>query len=91
MLLKTRRLIEQNMNATDTVIPLPDLFTPNPYLSDEFNRNIIQSEIEGGVYLRDLPCGAVLRIETHDWICTMIYCVDGAALLVVIPCSVPLS
>jgi hypothetical protein len=69
------------MNATDTVIPLPDLFTPSPYLSDEINRNIIQSEIEGGVYLRDLPCGAVLRIETHDWICTMIYCDDGAALI----------
>jgi hypothetical protein len=69
------------MNATDTDILLPDLFTPSPYLSDEINRNIIQSEIEGGVYLRDLPCGAVLRIETHDWTCTMIYCDDGDALI----------
>ena len=69
------------MKAADTVVPLPDLFTPSPHLSDEINLSIIQSEIEGGVYLRDLPCGAVLRIETHDWICAMIYCDDSDALI----------
>jgi len=67
--------------STTTEILLPDFFAPHPHLSDEINRNIIQSEIEGGVYLRDLPCGAVLRIEMHDWTCTMIYCDDGEALI----------
>jgi hypothetical protein len=33
--------------------------------SDEVNRNIAQSEIEGGVCLDDLPEGAVSEIETY--------------------------
>jgi len=66
---------------TGAEIPVPQFFNPSPYLSDEINRNIIQSEIEGGVYLRDLPCGAVLTIETQDWTCMLIYCDDGEALI----------
>jgi len=41
---------------------------PHPNFSDEVNRNIAQSEIEGGVCLDDLPEGAVLEVETqHHW------------------------
>src|ERR1700736_4999636 len=36
------------------------LFVAHPHLSDSVNHNIIQSEIEGGVHLRDLPPGSVL-------------------------------
>jgi hypothetical protein len=39
---------------------------PHPNLSDEVNHNIIQSEVEGGVYLRDLQPGAVLAIQTRN-------------------------
>jgi len=68
-------------NTFDLEIASPDLFRPCPHLSDEINRNIIQSEIEGGVYLRDLPCGAVLKIDTQDWTCAMVYCEDRDALI----------
>jgi hypothetical protein len=39
---------------------------PHPNFSDEVNRNIVQSEIEGGVYLDDLCEGAVLEVETQN-------------------------
>ncbi|HYA25993.1 MAG TPA: hypothetical protein VEF05_17660 [Terriglobales bacterium] len=41
------------------------MFTPHPNLSDEVNRNIVQSEIEGGVLLSALPPSTVLQIETQ--------------------------
>ena len=41
------------------------MFTPHPNLSDEVNRNIVQSEIEGGVLLSTLPPSTVLQIETQ--------------------------
>jgi hypothetical protein len=50
----------------------PALYTAHPNLADEVNRNIIQSEIEGGVYLRDLPLGAVLAIETRNRFYTLV-------------------
>jgi len=37
---------------------------PHPHLGDEVNRNIVRSEIEGGVYLRDLPAKTTLSIRT---------------------------
>ena len=40
---------------------------------------MIQSEIDGGVYLQDLARGAVLEIETMDWTCTLVYCGDSEA------------
>ncbi len=53
---------------TKVTVPTPNLFMPHPYLSDEVNRNIIQSEIEGGVCLDDLLEGTVLEVETqHRW------------------------
>ena len=44
--------------------PKLDFFVPHPNLDDKINRNICRSEIEGGVFLKDLPLGAVLEIET---------------------------
>jgi hypothetical protein len=53
---------------TETTAPIPKPFMPHPNFSDEVNRNIVQSEIEGGVYLDDLSEGAVLEVETqHHW------------------------
>jgi hypothetical protein len=49
-------------------------FTAHQNWSEQVNHNIIRSEIEGGVYLRDLARGAVLEIETMDWTCRLIYC-----------------
>lgn len=42
------------------------MFTPHPNLSDEVNRNIVQSEIEGGVRLGSLPPSTVLEIQTQN-------------------------
>ena len=41
------------------------MFMPHPNLSDEVNRNIVQSEIEGGVFLGGLPPATVLEIRTQ--------------------------
>jgi hypothetical protein len=35
-------------------VEIPTLFEPHPNFSDVINRNIIQSEMKGGVHLRDL-------------------------------------
>ena len=53
------------MNA-DRGVPAPKIFMPHPNLSDEVNRNIAQSEIEGGVCLDHLPDGKVLEVETQN-------------------------
>jgi hypothetical protein len=53
------------MDTKDTV-PLPELFMPHPNFSDEVYRNIVQTEIEGGVYLDDLSEGEVLEVETQN-------------------------
>jgi hypothetical protein len=43
----------------------PQLLSSHPHLSDEVNRNIVQSEIEGGVSLHDLtPQSVQHRIRT---------------------------
>ena len=39
---------------------------PHPNLGDEVNGNIIESEIEGGVYLDELAEGVVLEVETQN-------------------------
>ena len=66
---------------TQTTVPQPDLFVPHPNLSDRINRNIIQSEIEGGVYLDHLPRGAVLEIETQNRFYTLVNRGQGEALI----------
>jgi hypothetical protein len=43
----------------------PNLSRCHPNLSDEVNRDIVQSEIEGGVFLNDLPPSTVLEIQTR--------------------------
>jgi len=66
---------------TSTGIPDPVLWAPHPHFSDSVNRNIIRSEIEGGVYLRDLSPGAALSIQTRNRVYEMVFLGDGAALI----------
>jgi hypothetical protein len=59
----------------------PSLFKPHPNFSDEVNRNIVQSEIEGGVHLDRLLEGTTLRVETqHRWY-TIVHLGRGNALI----------
>lgn len=60
---------------------LPNFFRPHPNLSDEVNRNIVQSEIEGGVHLDDLSEGAILEVETQNRLYTIVNCGRGQALI----------
>ena len=54
---------------------------PHPNLSDRVNHNIIASEIEGGVYLCDLPRESTLEIETQNRSYTIVLYESGAALI----------
>jgi hypothetical protein len=45
-------------------MPLADRFRPHPNFDDSINSAICQSEIEGGVYVDELPIGAVLSVQT---------------------------
>jgi hypothetical protein len=56
-------------------------FAPHPNFSDEVNRNIVQSEVEGGVYLSDLPPGAVLAIQTKNRFYRLVSLGEEAALI----------
>jgi hypothetical protein len=42
-----------------------NMFRPNPYLADAINGAVVQSEIEGGVYVRDLLTGRALEVKTQ--------------------------
>ncbi len=64
---------------TQIGIAEPDLFHPHPNFSDQINHNIVQSEIEGGVYLDKLVPGDRLMIETQDWTCRLEYLGDYRA------------
>lgn len=44
----------------------PHIVHCHPNLSDGVNHNIVQSEIEGGVFLTDLPPATVLEIQTQN-------------------------
>ena len=46
-------------------VPVTDPLRPHPNISHEVNRNIVQSEIEGGVHLDVLSEGEVLKVETQ--------------------------
>ena len=59
----------------------PSSFTPHPNLSDEINRGIVQSEIEGGVFLQDLPPDTVLEIQTQHHCYTAVLLVDNSVLI----------
>ena len=54
---------------------------PHPNLSDEVNRNIVQSEIEGGVFLEGLPPDTVLQIRTQHHFYTALLLGEGSALI----------
>jgi hypothetical protein len=43
-----------------------DYFKPHPNLDSAINRAICQSDIEGGVALRNLPLQAILEVETRN-------------------------
>ena len=66
---------------TGTSLPVPELFVPHPNLSDEVNRNIVQSEIEGGVHLDDLSEGAILEVETQHHGYRIVNCSGGKTLI----------
>lgn len=65
----------------DVTVEIPNLFRPHPNLSDQINANVIQSELEGGVHLRDLPMGAVLEVQTCRRWYTIVNQGDGEALI----------
>ena len=57
------------------------MFQPHQNLSDRVNGNIIRSEVEGGVYLRDLPRDTTLEVETQNRWYTIVVKQDGSALI----------
>jgi len=61
--------------------PAGSSFAPHPNLSDEVNHNIVRSEIEGGVFLEDLPSEAVLEIQTQNHCYTAVLLGDGSVLI----------
>ena len=58
----------------DTLTSGMYMFNPHPNLADEVNRGIVQSEIEGGVFLNDLPPSTILEIQTmhHRYIAVLL-------------------
>lgn len=54
---------------------------PHANLSDQVNCNIVQSEIEGGVYLWDLPGESTLEVETQNRSYTIVNCGAGEVLI----------
>jgi len=59
----------------------PRFFVPNPHLCDTVNHRIVQSEIEGGVHLKDVPPGTVLEVRTLNREYTIQYQGAGQALI----------
>jgi hypothetical protein len=59
----------------------PQISPPHPNLGDLVNRRIIQSEIEGGVFIHDLPPASVLRIQTQHRGYTVVPCGQGKAMI----------
>jgi len=57
------------------------MFMPHPNLGDDVNGNIVQSEIEGGVFLEGLPPDTVLQIRTQNHFYTALFLGEGAALI----------
>ena len=81
------------MRMEARVPPSPQLFSPHPNLSDAINHNIVQSEIEGGVYLADLPPESSLEIETKNHFYTLLGGGQGEVLISGHPdfCPVPVA
>jgi hypothetical protein len=58
-----------------------ELFRPHANLGDEINHNIVQSEIEGGVFLSQLPPRTILQIYTQHHCYTAVFLGDNQALI----------
>ncbi|MGH9720971.1 MAG: hypothetical protein ACRD8O_12220 [Bryobacteraceae bacterium] len=57
------------------------IFRAHPNLSDQINHHIAQSQIEGGVFLKDLPAESKLEIETQNRRYTLVNRGQGQALI----------
>ena len=57
------------------------LFRPHENLSNEVNRELVQSEIEGGVRLQDLEPGSMLRVHTQNTCYEIVVLHGGSAYL----------
>jgi hypothetical protein len=57
------------------------MWATHEHLSAEINANIIRSEIEGGVYLKDLPEESTVEVETRNRWYTVVVQRDGQALI----------
>lgn len=58
-----------------------EMFRPHANLCDQVNRNIVQSEIEGGVFLSDLQPRTILQIQTQHHCYTAVFLGDNQALI----------
>jgi hypothetical protein len=58
-----------------------EMFKPHANLSDDVNHNIVQSEIDGGVFLSDLQPQTVLQIQTQHHCYTALFLGDNQALI----------
>ena len=56
-------------------------FQPHANLGDDVNHNIVQSEIEGGVFLSDLKPRTILQIQTQHHCYTAVFLGDNQALI----------
>jgi len=56
-------------------------FGLSPYFSDSINRNVVESEILGGVNLRDVPPDTVIEVETQNHTYTIVHKGWGQALI----------
>jgi hypothetical protein len=68
-------------NSRMTQATNSNFFVPSPHLCDTVNRRIVQSEIEGGVHLRDVTPGTVLEVRTQNRSYTVEYRGSGQALI----------
>ena len=59
------------MNPATTEYRRP--FRPHANLSDAINSRIVESELEGGVHLRDVAPGTVLEVQTQNRAYTILY------------------
>lgn len=57
------------------------MFRPHANLCDRVNHNIVQSEIDGGVFLNDLEPRTILFIQTQHHCYTVVFMGDNQALL----------
>jgi hypothetical protein len=69
------------MTSAETTLAAQQLYNPTPHFSDIINRNIVQSEIEGGVYLPNLPQGAAVEVRTMNHTYTLVSCGEGCAIM----------